>query len=160
MYNISRSETDVVKRDQITEHKKLHSGLRLTASIHTSIIPPKPLRHSPSTKHTQRIHPHNPIQYHGLRVDKGMILSGAFAAASAFFWLFFATAYTIPAKNPTETAETDPKDTGSPKKIIPEAATGSLFSAPTILYHVRKHPNKREKQEQWESVSGMDGETT
>lgn len=30
-------------------------------------------------------------------------------------------------------ADTDPNVTASPKKIMPDAATGSLFSAPTIL---------------------------
>lgn len=58
-----------------------------------------------------------------------MILSACFT----FFWLFFATAYNRPAKNPTPTADTDPKVIGSPKKSIPDAATGSLFKAPTIL---------------------------
>jgi len=62
----------------------------------------------------------------------GMIVSG-FVAPSVFFWLFFAIAYKIPAKNPTDTAETDPNVTGSPKKIMPEAATGSLLSAPVML---------------------------
>ena len=33
-------------------------------------------------------------------------------------------------------AEKFPIVTGSPKKIIPLAATGNLFSAPTILYVV------------------------
>ncbi|CAG8532459.1 4217_t:CDS:2 [Acaulospora colombiana] len=56
-----------------------------------------------------------------------------FRARSALAWLFFATAYTIPAKKPNSTAVTEPKLTGSPKKTIPDAATGSLFSAPTIL---------------------------
>lgn len=57
----------------------------------------------------------------------------AWAADSAFFWLLLATAYTKPAKKPTLTAETDPRVTASPKKIMPEAATGSLFNAPTML---------------------------
>ena len=52
---------------------------------------------------------------------------------SAFFWFIFATAYSIPEKKPTPIADTEPVVTGSPKNIIPEAATGSLFSAPTIL---------------------------
>lgn len=42
-------------------------------------------------------------------------------------------AYTTPAKKPTEMAETEPNVTASPKNIIPEAATGNLFSAPTML---------------------------
>ena len=62
----------------------------------------------------------------------GMMDSG-FAMTSAFFWLFFAIAYRTPAKKPTDTAETDPKVTASPKKIIPDAATGNLLSAPVIL---------------------------
>jgi hypothetical protein len=63
-----------------------------------------------------------------------MIVSpAAFRALSAFAWLFLATAYTIPAKNPQPTAETDPSVTGSPKKIMPDAAMGSLFNAPTML---------------------------
>jgi hypothetical protein len=52
----------------------------------------------------------------------------------AFAWLFFATAYTTPAKKPTPTADTDPAVTGSPKNIMPEAATGNLFRAPTMLW--------------------------
>ena len=51
----------------------------------------------------------------------------------SIFWLFFATEYIKPAKKPTETADTEPGVTGSPKKIIPEAATGNLFKAPTML---------------------------
>ena len=62
----------------------------------------------------------------------GMMVSG-FAALSAFFWLFFAIAYRTPAKKPTVTADTDPKVIGSPKKIMPDAATGNLFSAPVML---------------------------
>jgi hypothetical protein len=67
-----------------------------------------------------------------LRFVMGITVS-PFRALSALAWLFLATAYTIPAKNPNNTADTDPKLTGSPKKTIPDAATGSLFSAPTIL---------------------------
>lgn len=61
-------------------------------------------------------------------------------ADSAFFWLFFATAYTTPAKKPTETADTEPNVTGSPKKIMPDAATGSLFNAPTMLNDMSIEP--------------------
>ena len=70
-------------------------------------------------------------------------ITPCWAAISAFFWLFFATAYTKPAKNPTPTADTDPNVTGSPKKIIPDAATGSLFNAPTMLPHDVKQGNTR-----------------
>jgi hypothetical protein len=63
---------------------------------------------------------------------KGMIAS-ACARLSAFFWLLFATAYSNPAKNPTPIADTDPNVTASPKNISPDAATGSLFKAPTML---------------------------
>lgn len=66
-----------------------------------------------------------------------MILSGPFLC-SLFFWLFFAIAYSTPAKNPTPTDDTEPAVTGSPKKIIPDAATGSLFKAPTILDYGHK----------------------
>lgn len=52
---------------------------------------------------------------------------------SALAWLFLAMAYTSPAINPMVTAETEEKFTGSPKKIMPDAATGSLFNAPTML---------------------------
>jgi hypothetical protein len=62
----------------------------------------------------------------------GMIVSD-FVAPSAFFWLFFATAYKTPAKKPIDTAETDPNVTGSPKKIMPDAATGNLLRAPVML---------------------------
>jgi len=70
--------------------------------------------------------------HHGLRFASGMIAS-ACIRDSIFFWLFFAMAYTTPAKKPTLTADTEPVVTGSPKNNIPEAATGSLFKAPTIL---------------------------
>lgn len=66
------------------------------------------------------------------RIVMGIITSG-FVALSAFFWLIFAIAYKTPAKKPTPTAETDPKVTGSPKNIIPDAATGNLLSAPVML---------------------------
>jgi hypothetical protein len=62
----------------------------------------------------------------------GMMGSG-FDKPSAFFWLLFAIAYRIPAKKPTDTADTDPKVTASPKKIMPDAATGNLLSAPVML---------------------------
>ena len=65
-----------------------------------------------------------------------MMPSACARALSAFFWVFFATAYTTPAKKPTVTALTEPNVTGSPKKIMPDAATGSLFNAPTMLYVV------------------------
>lgn len=52
---------------------------------------------------------------------------------SNLFWLFFAIAYTTPAENPAPIAETDPIVMASPKNSIPDAATGSLFNAPTIL---------------------------
>ena len=52
---------------------------------------------------------------------------------SIFFWLFLATAYRMPAKKPTPIAETEPGVMESPKKSIPDAATGSLFNAPTML---------------------------
>lgn len=71
-----------------------------------------------------------PQRRHVFRVI-GMI--AGWLALSAFFWLFFATAYTNPAKKPIETADTDPNVIGSPKKIMPDAATGSLFNAPTML---------------------------
>ncbi len=76
----------------------------------------------------------SPYQYHDYLFANG-ITPCCCAATSAFFWLFFATAYTKPAKNPTLTADTDPNVTASPKKIIPDAATGSLFNAPTMLKH-------------------------
>lgn len=38
-----------------------------------------------------------------------------------------------PARNPTPIADTDPIVIVSPKNSIPDAATGSLFNAPTIL---------------------------
>lgn len=69
--------------------------------------------------------------------------SARFLELSAFFWLFFATAYTTPARKPTAIAETDPRVTASPKKIIPDAATGSLLSAPTILSKKRSHQSQR-----------------
>ena len=73
-------------------------------------------------------------QGHAFRVI-GMIVGTCCAARaiSALFWLFFATAYTSPAKNPTLTADTDPTVTGSSKKSIPDAAIGNLFRAPTML---------------------------
>lgn len=74
---------------------------------------------------------------HVLSLFIGRIAS-ACCRASIFFWLFFATAYRTPAKNPTPTPETDPNVTASPKNSIPEAATGSLFKAPTMLF---KHIN-------------------
>ena len=49
--------------------------------------------------------------------------------------MFFAIAYKTPAKKPTDTAETDPNVTASPKKIMPDAATGSLLSAPVMLQY-------------------------
>lgn len=72
------------------------------------------------------------ITNHALRLDMG-ITASPFLALSALDWLFFATAYTIPAKKPVVMADTDPTVTGSPKNTIPEAATGSLFKAPTML---------------------------
>ena len=75
---------------------------------------------------------------YGFRFANG-IMASACIRPSVFFWLFFATAYTIPAKKPTPTAEIDPNVTGSPKNNIPEAATGSLFKAPTMLsLHVKR----------------------
>jgi hypothetical protein len=44
----------------------------------------------------------------------------------------------MPAKNPTPMADIEPNDTASPKNIIPDAATGSLFKAPTILPRRKK----------------------
>lgn len=73
--------------------------------------------------------------FYSFRLDKGIIAS-ACVRLSAFFWLFLATAYTIPAKNPSPIADTDPKVTTSPKNNMPDAATGNLLSAPTILYVV------------------------
>ncbi|KAI3619681.1 gdp-mannose transporter [Moniliophthora roreri] len=35
-------------------------------------------------------------------------------------------AYSTPAKNPTATADTEPRVTGSPKNIIPDAATDNI----------------------------------
>lgn len=64
------------------------------------------------------------------RLKSGRILC---PLLSNFFWLFLATAYMTPAKNPTPIAETDPIVIASPKNNIPDAATGSLFSAPTML---------------------------
>jgi hypothetical protein len=61
------------------------------------------------------------------------IMVSAFAVLSVFFRLFFAIAYKIPAKKPTVIAVTDPSVTGSPKKIMPDAATGNLLSAPVML---------------------------
>jgi hypothetical protein len=71
---------------------------------------------------------------YGFRFARGIMVS-ACIRLSAFFWLFFATAYTSPAKKPIPIAETEPNVTASPKNNIPEAATGSLFSAPTMLQH-------------------------
>jgi len=77
------------------------------------------------------------LMFYPFRFDKG-IMESAWVRLSAFFWLFFATAYTTPAKNPKPMADTDPSVTISPKNIIPDAATGNLLSAPTILrYGVR-----------------------
>lgn len=92
---------------------------------------------------TPRIYAHIPsvnsmYSIYGFRFASG-IMASACILPSVFFWLFFATAYTIPAKKPTPTAETDPNVTASPKNNIPEAATGNLFKAPTMLrLHVRR----------------------
>lgn len=48
------------------------------------------------------------------------------------FCLIFATAYTMPLTNPIMMADTLGKVTGASKKINPESAIGSLFSAPTM----------------------------
>ena len=61
------------------------------------------------------------------------MIASAPCLRSPFFWLFFATAYSTPAKKPTPMADTLPTVTASPKNSIPDAATGSLFSAPTML---------------------------
>lgn len=50
--------------------------------------------------------------------------------------LTFAQAKTIPLMNPRAMADTLPRVTGSPKKISPLTAMGSLFNAPTIEYVV------------------------
>ena len=50
--------------------------------------------------------------------------------------LSFDTAYTIPLTKPIKIAETLGKVTGASKKISPDTAIGSLFSAPTIEYVV------------------------
>lgn len=77
---------------------------------------------------------------HGFRVMGRTLFC---AADSVFFWLFFATAYITPAKKPTEMADTEPSVTASPKKIMPDAATGSLFRAPTMLNVVFIEPRAR-----------------
>lgn len=67
---------------------------------------------------------------HHFRLESGRTLC---PLLSNFFWLFFAIAYMTPAKKPTPIAETDPIVIASPKNNIPDAATGSLFSAPIML---------------------------
>lgn len=56
-----------------------------------------------------------------------------------------------PAKNPTRTEVTDEKLTGSPKKIMPDAAIGSLLSAPTcsnFARNARSDLNRPEREEE------------
>ena len=77
----------------------------------------------------RRIHPSSPplsplISIYAFSIDERAAL-----AFSTLAWLVLAMAYTMPAMPPTPMAETLPMLAGSPKKRIPEAATGSLLSA-------------------------------